>query len=64
MANRENVSGKSAPKKPRFLRKLRRASDNKILNKRQFEFVRTAASTVSRLDGKNPPAHHVPRVEK
>lgn len=64
MANRENVSGNSAPKKPRFVRKEKPASDNKILNKRQFEFVRTAASTVSRLDGKNPPAHHVPRVEK
>jgi hypothetical protein len=64
MTNRENVSGKSAPKKPRFLRKLRPTSDNKILNKRQFEFVRTAASTVSRLEGKSPPAHHVPRVEK
>jgi len=48
----------------RFVRKVRPASDNKVLNKRQFEFVKTAASTVSRLDGKYPPAHHVPGVEK
>ncbi len=64
MANGDKLAGNSEPKKSRFKRKVRPTSDNKNLNKRQFEFVRTAASTVSRLDGKNPPAHLVPRVEK